>query len=86
MYDYSQNHVGKCEFERVDCSFKRFGCNEKVPRKSLDEHVTVCGYVPVPCSHCQEEVGRILLQVCTLFALLSLILWLNETYYYDHVV
>ena len=59
----SQCHAETCEFKPVDCSNKGFGCNEKVPRKSLDEHIIQCAYVPVPCSYCHVEVARILRQV-----------------------
>ena len=63
VFGCSKSHAEKCEFRPVDCPFKGFGCHEKITRKSLDDHIKHCGYVPVPCSHCQAEVARILRKV-----------------------
>ena len=60
---FLQGHMERCEFVTVDCPFKKFGCIEVIAKRSLDEHIMCCQYVPHRCANCNKEVGKIMLQV-----------------------
>lgn len=45
-------HRSQCEYVRVACPNAREGCEKKILRKDLDEHMDACAFVPCPVEGC----------------------------------